>query len=149
MFRLALKVIVVLLLLALLAGCDGSSQRPEPAVDEAAEPTAVDVPASEETVVDEPASDESGFDCTAVQEIDQAACEALVAFYEATDGAGWHDHTGWLENTTPCGWVGVSCVNGRVDILALPFNNLQGQLPEALAGLAPLRVLDLHNNGLS
>jgi hypothetical protein len=92
-------------------------------------------------------TDES-FSCTAVSEIPTAECQALVTFYEATDGPNWADHTGWLETTTPCSWYGVTCAGSHVDTLALLYNNLQGQLPPTLAGLPQLRVLDLHNNAI-
>jgi hypothetical protein len=92
-------------------------------------------------------TDES-FSCTAVSEIPTAECQALVTFYEATDGPNWVDNTGWLETTTPCSWYGLTCAGSHVDTLSLFYNDLQGQLPAALADLPQLRVLDLHNNAI-
>lgn len=90
-----------------------------------------------------------GFDCANVSEIPTNECQALVAFYEATNGPAWLEKSGWLQTTTPCSWYGLACVDGRVEMIALFFNELQGELPAALANLSALRVLDLHNNALS
>ena len=88
--------------------------------------------------------------------------DALVAFYEATNGAEWglhplapHDETinvqPWDTSTDPCpknytdSWHGVSCVDpcyypidgddcrfGRITGLVLPFNNITGTIPDSL-----------------
>ena len=68
--------------------------------------------------------------------------------YEATNGPNWLDDSGWLQTTTPCSWLGVTCTTVRPDAQIF-FNNLQGQLPASLADLTQLRVLDLHNNALT
>lgn len=94
------------------------------------------------------------FDCAGVGEIPVAECQVLVAFYEMTNGPEWNqdalpweeDDTGWLESDAPCSWVGITCVNGHVDMLYLGNSSLQGRLPVAWRGLTMLRVLDLHNN---
>ena len=40
---------------------------------------------------------------------------ALVALYEATDGANWDDHTGWLSDAPLGDWYGVTTdAEGRV-----------------------------------
>lgn len=96
-----------------------------------------------------PATPTAAFDCAVVTEIPVAECQALAVFFEATGGLQWPDSSGWLQTTTPCSWLGVSCANGHVDMLALFFNNLQGALPSSLAELTQLRVLDLHNNALT
>lgn len=147
MFRMSMKMMVLALMMALLlASCNGPVQpETDPVADlegELAEETAV-VPALPTPVMD------TTFDCTAVSEIPVAECQALVAFYEATEGANWVDQTGWLQTNAVCSWYGVMCTGGHVDTLALYNNNLQGQLPIALADLAQLRVLDLHNNAIT
>ena len=36
--------------------------------------------------------------------------EALIALYEATNGAtGWLDNTGWLGDDDACNWHGIRC----------------------------------------
>lgn len=96
----------------------------------------------------------SAYDCSRVSEIPAAECQALVSFYEATAGPTWSEDgtpweaadTTWLAGDTPCNWVGVTCVAGHVDAIALYDNELGGTLPDGLAALTTLRVLDLHSN---
>lgn len=95
-----------------------------------------------------PEPTDGSFNCSAVAEIPEGECQALVDFYEASGGSGWVDGAGWLETATPCNWTGVSCAGNHVDTLALTFNSLDGQLPETIGNLANLRVLDLHDNAL-
>ena len=73
---------------------------------------------------------------------------ALVALYNATDGANWTDNTGWL--TDPVSdWFGVT-VNefGYVVELDLRQNFLFGNLPDELTALTELLLLDLYDNFL-
>ena len=39
---------------------------------------------------------------------------ALDALYEATEGEGWANRTGWLGASDPCEWFGVTCHHGGV-----------------------------------
>lgn len=63
----------------------------------------------------------------------------------ALPGSAW-------QGSQPCGgggtaaWKGVNCTDGQVTELALPGLGLAGTLPDALAGLAFLRRLDLSGN---
>ncbi|MEI6118215.1 MAG: hypothetical protein WCP92_03020 [bacterium] len=53
----------------------------------------------------------TGF-CDTVTDIPKSECQALVNFYNATNGSGWTHSDGWLQSTTVCGdtgWYGVSC----------------------------------------
>ena len=76
--------------------------------------------------------------------------EALVALYNATDGANWTNNTNWLSNEALSEWFGVSTdVNGRVTRLYLHLNGLNGEIPVELGGLASLQELFLFRNGLS
>jgi len=76
---------------------------------------------------------------------------ALMALYNATDGANWTDNTGW--GATPCdvcGWYGVGCdLNGRVVSIELIDNNLTGNIPPEIGDLEYLEQLKLINNNLS
>ena len=50
---------------------------------------------------------------------------ALVALYNATDGANWTDNTNWLSNETLSEWHGVTTdATGRVTVLSLSVNEL-------------------------
>ena len=90
-----------------------------------------------------------GFSYSAVAEIPPAECEALVALYDSTGGANWHDNTGWLDTDTPCDWYGVECGAGHVTALHLSRNNLSGSLPSELGDLADLIALWLYDNQLT
>ncbi len=89
------------------------------------------------------------FDCTAVTEIPQQECEALVAFYISTDGDNWINHTDWLQTTTPCTWYGLTCSEGHVTWLELYGNHLQGTISPDIGNLLQLWVLGLSSNELN
>ncbi|MCY4641011.1 MAG: hypothetical protein OXC94_11810 [Chloroflexi bacterium] len=75
--------------------------------------------------------------------------EVLVALYRATGGPSWEDFSGWLGEEPIGEWHGVTAdADGRVTALRLSGNELEGELPPALARLAGLRVLDLGGNHL-
>ncbi|OAD22095.1 secreted protein containing Leucine-rich repeat protein [Candidatus Thiomargarita nelsonii] len=88
-------------------------------------------------------------DCASVTEIPQAECEALVAFYNSTNGPNWSDKTGWNETNTPCSWIGVTCSDGHVTELNLSENQLSGSIPSELGNLSHLTLLGLHENQLT
>ena len=76
---------------------------------------------------------------------------ALVALFNATDGAHWTNTTNWLTNTPLGQWFGVS-VRGlprRVSGLYLARNRLSGTIPTELRNLTTLTRLDLIGNRLS
>ena len=75
---------------------------------------------------------------------------ALVALYHATGGPNWNDNTNWLSDEPLGEWHGVSVGQaGRVVVLDLSVNGLNGDLPEELGSLSSLRKLYLHSNQLS
>ena len=76
--------------------------------------------------------------------------EALIAFYNATKGDHWDNHTGWLKGD-PCddGWFGLYCVNGRVLQINLVYNGMRGTLPAKLAQADMLQVVRLYSNFIS
>ncbi|MXY97072.1 MAG: hypothetical protein F4Z29_04830 [Gemmatimonadetes bacterium] len=75
---------------------------------------------------------------------------ALVALYDATGGEHWRDRSNWGSGRPIGEWYGVT-VNSenRVVGLNLAYNNLAGEIPEALGQLTALRELDLSHNRLS
>ena len=87
--------------------------------------------------------------CADVTEIPQAECEALVALYNSTNGAGWVNNTNWLATDTPCSWYGVSCGGGYVTSLNLDANLLTGSIPAELGNLTSLSSLSLSQNQVS
>ena len=74
---------------------------------------------------------------------------ALVALYNATDGANWRNNTNWLTNVPVREWYGVETDgDGRVVRLHLDGNQLSGTIPSELVNLANLQTLWLSNNPL-
>jgi Leucine-rich repeat (LRR) protein len=88
-------------------------------------------------------------DCTAVTEIPQQECEALVALYNSTDGANWLLNDDWNVTNTPCSWWGITCSAGHVTEISLGYNNFNGTIPNQLGNLSQLTTLSLNGNQLT
>ena len=75
---------------------------------------------------------------------------ALVALYQATDGAAWKRQAHWLSNASLDLWDGVTVDQaGRVIKLVLSSNQLTGSVPAVLGRMTHLRWLYLDGNQLS
>ena len=75
---------------------------------------------------------------------------ALVALYEATDGANWTHNDNWLSDKPLGAWQGVTTDSaGRVTSLDLGGNQLIGEIPPELGNLTNLTQLHLEVNELS
>ena len=75
---------------------------------------------------------------------------ALVALYNATDGASWARNDNWLSEAPLGQWYGVTTdQSGHVIGLGLDFNNLRGKIPEELGNLVSLTHLGLVGNRLT
>jgi Leucine-rich repeat (LRR) protein len=94
-------------------------------------------------------TDNDTFNCNQVTEIPTTECEALVTFYNSTNGDSWSRKSGWLENNTPCDWYGVTCSGGHVSELYLHSNELTGSIPTEIGNLSNLGYLYLNNNELT
>jgi Leucine-rich repeat (LRR) protein len=99
---------------------------------------------------------------SASQPLPAAEHETLTALYRNMGGPDWHIKDGWMSASNPCGgddtvdkkWFGVECTTfetvsrenstSHVTRLALPYNNLVGELP-ALYSLQHLIHLDFSN----
>ena len=76
--------------------------------------------------------------------------QALVALYNAANGAAWEDKGNWLSERPLGEWHGVVVDGeGRVILVNLFDNRLSGTIPAELANLTRLQVLDLSRNRLS
>ena len=85
----------------------------------------------------------------AVPPVPAAEREALVALYNATDGANWTYNDNWLSQEPVATWHGVfTDENGHVARLVLARNGLRGSIPD-LGALTDLTNLDLGLNRLS
>jgi Leucine-rich repeat (LRR) protein len=85
--------------------------------------------------------------------------EALIAFYNSTNGDTWTNKNGW--KTVPLhtdgfslpgsevGWYGVMVFNGVVSELSFYSNNLCGFIPPAIGNLTNLTKLNFTKNQLS
>jgi len=83
-------------------------------------------------------------------QIDTSERDALIAFYNATNGSGWTDNTNWIGAVgTECTWYGVTCSGGHVTELWLQFNQLAGAIPSEIGDLASAKTLSLGGNQLS
>ena len=91
----------------------------------------------------------STFSCADVTEIPQIECEALVAFYESTNGPGWLFDTNWLVTDTPSDWDGVYVTSGHVTALGLRGNNITGKLPPEIGNLTSLTWFLLEENAIT
>ena len=73
--------------------------------------------------------------------------EALVALYDATDGANWANNLNWKTDQALSTWSGVTTgAGGRVTGLNLSFNSLSGTIPTELGDLTALQTLNFANN---
>lgn len=89
------------------------------------------------------------FDCTSVTDVPSAECQALVVFYNAANGDGWHEKSGWLESSTVGNWYGVTVNNNHVSALNLSKNQLSGFMPAEIGELKYLGYLGLNDNQLT
>lgn len=92
-----------------------------------------------------------------ILDIPQSEKDALQAFYNATNGPNWTNHTGWDFNTpvtswnstTQAGWYGVmSSDTYGIYELDLDNNNLTGFIPDEIGNLSKLHLLYLNNNSI-
>ena len=87
--------------------------------------------------------DAAGLRCDAA---DRATLEYV---FENLAGEGWARATGWLGEGLLSGWYGIDTDSlGRVNVLNLSDNGLEGRLPDRIAELTSLTNLLLDGNGV-
>ena len=89
-----------------------------------------------------------------LRELSLAFCDnlttgALRALFRTTGGDNWHNSHGWLSNRSLAGWFGVLGSSKFVSGIALPENNLAGEIPPELGNLDKLVSLELSGNSLT
>ena len=76
--------------------------------------------------------------------------KVLDHLYQTSGGPDWTNSTGWLGNPALDQWHGVTAdAVGRVRMLDLAGNGLEGRLPAGLGTLAEMTVLRVGGNALS
>ena len=102
-----------------------------------------------ETVWGSAAHTPNATDCSAVSQIPESECLALISLYDATDGPMWRLRYGWKQTNRPCtSWYGVTCENNHVKSIELYNNRLWGNLPDLqLPYLTTLNLSSNHLNG--
>ena len=85
--------------------------------------------------------------------------QALIAFYNSTNGDSWYNNSGW--KTAPLypdgfampgtegTWYGLTATSGTVTRIQLGSNHLTGTIPPELGGLSSLQFLELNANQLT
>ncbi len=81
--------------------------------------------------------------------IPQTEYDALVAFYESTNGVNWINNDGWLNSDSPCRWFGIQCTENHITSIKLNENGLSGPIPPIVGNLTNLVFLELNYNNLN
>jgi len=83
-------------------------------------------------------------------DVPQSEADALIAFYDATNGDSWTNNTGWKSDPVVGNWYGVTVSGGHVTQLGLSVSNVAGAAGDTLAPLAThLTKLELNVNSLT
>ncbi len=86
-------------------------------------------------------------------QVPQSERDALIALYNATDGANWTYNDNWNTSNAVSSWHGVTVenINGadHVTGISLSWNNLNGTLPNEMGDLTYLKRINLQGNNLS
>ena len=89
-------------------------------------------------------------DCVPYSSENHPDYNALMDFYNSTNGNSWNNSTNWLDNTKPISsWFGVTETNGRVTTINLNSNNLSGVIPESFSILTELEVFSIRSNSVN
>lgn len=94
-------------------------------------------------------SAQAEFDCSTVTDIPPIECEALVAFYNSTNGADWDWWGGWVFGESACSWEGVYCEDGTVSGISTGARGLSGAIPPEISNLTNLTQLTLWENEIT
>ena len=73
--------------------------------------------------------------------------QALIDFYNATNGENWNNT--WELNQPVSEWQGVTLEHDKVTGITLLFNNVKGTIPASIENLTNLETLELSFNKIS
>jgi Leucine-rich repeat (LRR) protein len=91
---------------------------------------------------------ETGTYTITIKDEDHPDYNALIALYNATNGANWTNS--WDINTPIISWFGLTFnANNRVSAINLNDNNVTGSLPPEIGTLNELRVFNIDNSNLT
>jgi len=83
--------------------------------------------------------------------VSQQEFDALVAFYNSTNGAGWVNNKGWNTtiNNVSSRWHGLAVSpDGKVIAMYMYENNLTGVIPPEIGNMLNITDIDLHQNSI-
>jgi hypothetical protein len=83
---------------------------------------------------------------TSITEQERAA---LIEFYHATNGPQWTNNDNWCSDKPLSEWNGVSVRNNRVYRIQLPYNGLEGEIPDSFFMLTEATWINFEGNSLS
>lgn len=75
--------------------------------------------------------------------------DALIAFYNSTDGPNWTKNTNWCSDLPLNQWYGIEAVGNKVTRIQIRDNNLHGPIPEEFGDLTSLTYIDLTYNSIT
>ncbi|CAA6827448.1 MAG: Adenylate cyclase (EC [uncultured Sulfurovum sp.] len=133
-----------------LTGVDYSTALANGTYVDSANPT----PAEIQAVIDaENASsviiDTNNAEHLAILGVSKVEVDALLAFYNDTNGTGWTNDSNWTTLSPVSDWNGISVSSGAVTVINLYANNLAGTLSSELGDLSSLGHLAVQTNNLT
>ena len=88
--------------------------------------------------------------CQKVTSISNSQCQALILFYNNTNGKEWTDtpENLWGLTNMPCEWKGITCRDGNIISIERNSKELKGFIHN-LDGLSYLEEIDLYRNSIT